>query len=275
MGKKVDIDPEASGAARFAYELRRHRLNAGLTQAQIGRRIGFSESMIGMVETLKREPTEAFARLCDKAFGLDGVMLGLYLEAWPPLPPVPEHFRDWAAEERRATALRLWDPLLVPGLFQTEAYARWIIECDPGVTQEEAEQRVRGRMQRKEALSGDRPPMVWSLIDEGVLHRQIGSPNVMREQLERLVELRDHPKVAIQIVPYGAKAGVGFLGAFGIAEMQGVPYTVYVEGQPHGRTISDRGVMAKLVSHYDAIRSEAHALSSSLKMIEEAVNRWI
>jgi transcriptional regulator with XRE-family HTH domain len=275
MGRMVDIDPEESAAARFAYELRRNRLAAGLTQGQIGRRIGFSESMIGMVETLRRDPTEGFARLCDRAFGLDGVMLGLYLEAWPPLPPVPEHFRDWAAEELRATALRLWDPLLVPGLFQTEAYARWIIECAPGITTEEIDQRVAGRMQRKRTLSRDESPMVWSVIDEGVLHRPVGSRQVVREQLEYLMEIARHPKVTIQIVPYGAKAGAGLLGAFGIAEMRGVPYTVYVEGQPHGRTLSDRSLIAKLVNRYDAIRGEAHSQPMSLKVIEEAVRIWI
>ncbi len=275
MGKMVDIDPEKSAAARFAYELRRHRLVAGLTQAQVGRRIGFSESMIGMVETLKRDPTEGFARLCDRAFRLDGVMLGLYMEAWPPPPPVPEHFRDWAAEELRATALRLWDPLLIPGLFQTEAYARQIFEDEPGITAEQIDQRITGRMQRKRALSRDDPPMVWALIDEGVLHRPIGGPTVMREQLESLIEMSQRPRITIQIVPYGSRASAGLLGAFGIAEIRGAAYTVYVETQPRGRTIDDRGLITQLLTRYDTIRGEAHAQSLSLKLIEEAVRRWI
>ncbi|GAA3824128.1 helix-turn-helix transcriptional regulator [Sphaerisporangium flaviroseum] len=275
MGKMVDIDPEESPAARFAYELRRNRLAAGLTQGQIGRRIGFSESMIGMVETLKRDPTEGFARLCDQAFGLDGVMLGLYLEAWPPPPPVPEHFRDWAAEELRATTLRLWDPLLIPGLFQTEAYARLIFEDEPGISAEQIDQRIMGRMQRKRVLSRDDPPMIWALIDEGVLHRPIGSPKVMREQLECLVELSQRPRITIQIVPYGSRASAGLLGAFGIAEVRGTAYTVYVETQPRGRTIDDRTVIIQLLTRYDIIRGEAHSQSLSVDLIEKAVRRWI
>ncbi|MFC7385654.1 helix-turn-helix domain-containing protein [Sphaerisporangium rhizosphaerae] len=270
----VDIDPQSSGAARFSYELRRHRLRAGMTQEQFGRRVGYSESLIGMVETCRRIPTEGLAQLCDQVFGLDGVMHGLYLDAWPPLPPVPEHFRDWAAEELRATALRLWDPLLIPGLFQTEQYARWIIECAPGITAEEIDRRVSGRMQRKKALTLDDGPMVWALLDEGVLHRPIGYPQAIRQQLEYLVEVARHPKVTIQIVPYGAKAGAGLIGAFGIAEMRGVPYTVYVEAQPHGRTIGERGMISRLVTRYDAIRGEAQSQSLSLRMIEEAVRKW-
>ncbi|MET8159067.1 helix-turn-helix transcriptional regulator [Sphaerisporangium sp. NPDC005289] len=275
MGRLVDIDPQSSGAARFSYELRRHRLRAGMTQEQFGRRVGYSESLIGMVETCRRIPTEGLAQLCDQVFGLDGVMQGLYLDAWPPLPPVPEHFRDWAAEELRATDLRLWDPLLVPGLFQTQAYARTLFEDDPGITAEMIGTRLAGRMQRKNALSRDDPPMVWALVDEGVLHRPIGSPAVMREQMESLAGMSRLPRITIQIVPYGSRAAAGFLGAFGIAEMRGSAYTGYVETQPQGRTVDDRATITRLRTLHDTLRGEAHAQTLSLKMIEEAVRRWI
>ncbi|GII76475.1 transcriptional regulator [Sphaerisporangium rufum] len=274
MGRPVDIDPEASGAARFAYELRRHRRRAGLTQEQLGRRIGFSESLIGMVETQRRVPTEDFARRCDKALGLDGMLDRLHQDTWPPLPPVPEHFRDWAAEERRATALRLWDPLLIPGLFQTEAYARTLFDEEPGITGEQIDQRLQGRMRRKNTLTRDDAPMIWSLIDEGVLHRPIGTRMIMREQLEHLLDISRRPRVAIQMVPYGARASAGLLGAFGIAEMRGSAYTVYVETQPRGRTVDERVMIAELLTRYDAIRSEANSTFLSQKMIEEAVRRW-
>src|SRR5262252_387687 len=124
MTKMIEIDPEESPRARFAYELRRHRLAAQLTQKQLARKIGFSTSAVAMVETSKFRPSERFAELCDEVFGLDGVMARLYAEVWPPPPPVPAHFRDWAVEEQRATALRFWAPLLIPGLLQTEGYAR-------------------------------------------------------------------------------------------------------------------------------------------------------
>ncbi|MFC6085004.1 helix-turn-helix domain-containing protein [Sphaerisporangium aureirubrum] len=269
------IDPEDSARARFAYELQRHRLLAKLTQGQLGRRIGFSGSLIGAVENLKRTPSDDFARRCDRAFGLESLFTTLHLEGWPPPPPVPEHFRNWTLEERRASALQVWDPLLVPGMFQTEAYARRVFERAPGITAEEVEERVYGRMQRKNLLCQENPPAILSIIDEGVLRRPIGGPRVMREQLEYLLEISRHPKVTIQIVPFEAEATPGLLAAFVIAEQRGAPYTVYVDSIPEGRTVTDRCVIALLTARYDAIRAEALPQSLSLKLIKELADKWI
>ncbi|MEV7965640.1 helix-turn-helix transcriptional regulator [Sphaerisporangium sp. NPDC088356] len=275
MTKMIDIDPEESPRARFAYELRRHRLAAELTQKQLGRRIGFSTSAVAMVETSKFRPSERFAELCDEVFGFDGVMTRLYAEVWPPPPPVPAHFRDWAVEEQRATALRFWAPLLVPGMLQTKGYARQILSRLPGISAELLEERVAGRMQRQAVLSRDNPPVITTLIDEGVLRRPIGGPAAMREQLERLLEMAQHPKVTVQIVPYSAEALSGLNGAFTIAEMRGNPYTVRVESQPRGRTVTDRSTIADLVNCFDALRADAYPQHLSCKMIEEVVkHEW-
>ncbi|MET8160816.1 helix-turn-helix transcriptional regulator [Sphaerisporangium sp. NPDC005289] len=275
MTKMIDIDPEESPRARFAYELRRHRLAARLTQKQLARRIGFSTSAVAMVETCKFRPSEHFAGLCDQVFGLEGDLGRLYLEVWPPPPPVPAHFRDWAIEEQRATALRFWAPLLIPGLLQTEGYARRVLSRLPGITSEEVEQRVIGRMRRKAILERDSPPSVTALIDEGVLHRPVGGPVVMREQLEHLVGIATHTKVTIQIVPYSAEALSSLNGAYTIAEMRGNPYTVRVESQPTGRTVTDRNTIAELVNCFDAVRGDAYPQHLSCKIIEEVVTqKW-
>ncbi|MFC4532011.1 helix-turn-helix domain-containing protein [Sphaerisporangium dianthi] len=275
MTKMIDIDPEESPRARFAYELRRHRLAARLTQKQLARRIGFSSSAVAMVETSKFRPSERFAQLCDQVFGLDGVLAGLYAEVWPPPPPVPAHFRDWAKEEQRATALRLWSPLLIPGILQTEAFARRIFEREPGLTGEQIEERLAGRMQRRSIFSRTDPPAVMCLIDEGVLHRPVGGPGVMREQLEYLVEMARRPRVTIQIVPYNAEALSGLMGAYAIAEMRGNAYTVRVEAQPKGRTITDRSAITEIIDRYDAVRADAYPQHLSCKIIEEVVaQKW-
>lgn len=274
MPHMTKINPEDSARARFAYELQRHRLIARLTQGQLGRRIGFSGSLVGAVENLKRTPSDDFARSCDQALGLEGVLAALHLEGWPPPPPVPLHFREWAAEERRSTALQTWDPMLIPGMFQIEEYARRVFSRAPGITPDEIEERVAGRMQRKSLLSQERPPAILSLIDEGVLHRPVGGARVMRKQLEYLIELVQNPLVTLQIVPLDAEAIQGLLAAFVIAEQKGVPYTVYVESLPDGRTFSDRNVIAALTARYDSLRAEAYPKSQSLKVIEGAVRKW-
>ncbi|MGW4639883.1 helix-turn-helix domain-containing protein [Sphaerisporangium sp. NPDC004334] len=268
------INPGESARARFAYELQRHRILAGLTQGQLGRRVGFSGSLVGAVENLKRTPSEDFAKRCDQAFGLEGEFEALYLEGWPPPPPVADHFRDFTFEERRATAIQTWDPLLVPGIFQTEPYARRIFCRAPDSTPEIVEERVAGRMQRKSILSQENPPLVLSLMDEGVLRRPIGGKEVMRDQMLHLLEMAEHPRVTIQIVPFDAEAIPGLLAGFVIAEQRGTPYTVYVDSVPDGRTMTDRNAIASLTARYDAIRAEAFPQSLSLKVIKEAVDKW-
>ncbi|MBB6472507.1 helix-turn-helix domain-containing protein [Sphaerisporangium rubeum] len=271
----IDIDPDESPRARFAYEVRRQRLAAGLTQKQLGRRLGFSTSSVAMVETSKFRPSRRFAELCDEAFGLDGVIVRLYVEVWPPPPPVPAHFQDWAVEEQRATALRFWAPLLIPGLLQTEAFARRVFSSSPDITPEEVETRVEGRMRRKAVFARPDPPAIMCLLDEGVLHRPVGGPVVMREQLEYLLELTHRPNITIQVVPHGAEVLSGLLGAYTIAEMRGNAYTVRVECQPQGRTVTDRAVIANNVRRYDVLRADAHPRHQSGRIIEEVVRqRW-
>jgi transcriptional regulator with XRE-family HTH domain len=271
----ININPDQSAQARFSYELRRHRIAAGMTQSHLGRRVGFSGSMIGMIETMRRVPPPGFAELCDQIFHLDGTLTRLHLDAWPPPPPLPSYLLDWAVEEQRATALRSWDPLLIPGMFQTEAYARRIFQRSPGVTDEEVEQRVEGRLQRKAILSKPDPPSILSLIDEGVLRRRIGDPQVMRQQLEHLLEIARRPCVTIQIVPYEAEAVPGLLAGFTIAEVRGAPYRVHMESQPYSRTIDDRSMIEPVLARYDAIRAEAYPQPMSIKIIKEAVDQWI
>lgn len=207
MPPPIQINPDESPQARFAFEVRRHRLRAGWTQLQLARILTVSPSTIGMLETLRRKPDRRFADACDKVFQLDGVFRELWKKTrWE---EAPEHFRDFMALEAQASALRIWDPLLIPGLFQTESYARRIFEDEPGITPELVEQRVAARIQRQITLTRANGPMIWSVIDEGVLHRPMGDADLMREQLAWLLEMADRPRVTIQIVPYAAWSAVG------------------------------------------------------------------
>ncbi|MCG5217468.1 helix-turn-helix domain-containing protein [Streptosporangium sp. KLBMP 9127] len=272
MPNPIEINPDESPYARFAYELREHRLQAGWTQSQLARRLTVSVSSVGMVETLKRKPDQRFAAACDKAFKLEDVFSVLWKRTrWE---TAPAHFRDFMALEEQASALQIWDPLLVPGLFQTKSYATRIFEDEPGITPELVEQRVAHRMHRQGILSRDKGPMIWSLVDEGVLHRPLGDADVMREQLQHLLEIAKHPRVTIQVLPYAAWSAVGLQASFTIAELRGAPCSVYVESVPRGLTVADREIMTALVGRYDALRAAAFPRSLSLGMIREVMAKW-
>ncbi|MFO7249559.1 MAG: helix-turn-helix transcriptional regulator [Actinomycetes bacterium] len=270
MSNPVRIDPDESPRARFAYELRELRRAHGLTQRRFGERIGYSESTIGMIEQGRRAPTQHFADLVDAAFGLPGTFAKHYLKTtWA---GAPEHFRPWLLEEQEATSLRGYEPTLIPGLFETEAYARAVLRSEPGITSRELDERVAARMERKAIITREKPPLIISIIDEGALRRPVGGAEVMREQLQHLLDLARYPNVTLQVLPYTANALCGLQGGFIIAERDGRPQAAYIEGQPRGRTVDDRDLLGQLMRRYDAIRAEAYPQSHSLKLIEELLD---
>ncbi|GGK97205.1 transcriptional regulator [Sphaerisporangium melleum] len=271
MPSDCEIDPYESPRALFAFELRRHRQAAGLSMRQLGERIGYSDSLVNLVELCKRAPSRQFAELCDRALGLDGTMARLHAATtWR---RAPEYLRPWLEEEEDATSLRTWQPTLVPGLLQTEEYAREILATWPGISTERVEERLVGRMERQAIFQRETPPDFTVIIDEDVITHVIGSPKIMRDQLAHLLEMAQHPQVTIQIVPYAARPHCGQAGGFVIAERHGHPYAAFADAQPLGRTFDERKLMAELIRRYDAIRADAVPFKESLRLIEEAVSR--
>lgn len=273
MPTEKKIDPAESPRHLFAYELRKWRHRAGLTQEQLGEKIGYSAGMVASVETLAKPASEDFARRCDSVLGADGTLFRIWKMA---KAATPTWFRPWLEVEREATTLKSWEPLNLPGLLQTEAYARQLFMGVPGLTAEQVEQGVAARMARRAILEREEPPDVWLVIDEGVLSRPVGSPAVMREQLLHLVEtVRQMPRVSVQILPIAAQCMYGLSGAFAIAQIRvGIPDTVYLETAYSGQTTEDPRVVTDIHRRFEAIRSEACPQHVSIGLIKEAAERW-
>jgi transcriptional regulator with XRE-family HTH domain len=268
------INPGDSPRHLFAFELRRFRLEAGLTQLELARLVPCSGSHIAHLENARRTPQMPHIRRFDEILpSPDDHFLALYKSlTWEQAPP---HLRDWMTEEQAATGLRIWSAVFVWGAFQTEAYARIMLGSTPGITAGELDTRVTDRMQRKAILTRERPPTIQCLIDEGVLYRPTGTPEVMAHQLTTLADIAQLPHVTVQVVPYGApSAGIGLLGAFNIGEMNGTPYIAWVEAQPRGSSTVDRSVIARLSARYDAIRADAENQQLSLEIIKDAAQKW-
>jgi hypothetical protein len=270
----VELNPEASPLAKFGFELRCRRMAARLTQRQLANNILFSTSMVGMVERAARKPERVFAERCDQALGLDGTLTELWAMVDRERQWAPWWFREWLDVEQEATVLRSWDPLLIPGILQTEAYARQVLSGEPGTTPEQVEQRLAARTQRKAILSRDKPPLVWAVIDEGVLHRLVGSSDIMRDQLEYLAMAAHHPRLKIQIVPFAALSTCGLMSPFTVAELPGSRTIVHVESSALGQVSGSPDIVEMIINRYDAIRADAHPKHVSLQMVEEAAGRW-
>jgi transcriptional regulator with XRE-family HTH domain len=272
-----ELDPSAGPLEFFGAELRRARTAAGLSQEQLGQRVGYTGSQVGKVETGERAPSPDFAQRCDKALPeAGGLFTRIYALARRWDGGYPSWFAGWIEHERRATSLRTWEPLLIPGLLQTADYARALLSAGPDMAEDDQlEQLVSARIERQVILDGPQPPKLWVVIDETVLHRLIGTRKIMYDQLEALADTSCRSHVTIQVVPAGIGAHAGLNGAFIVAGFDGSPSILYVETVVEGQTIEKPALVSRATLAFDQLRAEALPRGASRDLIRKvAQERW-
>jgi transcriptional regulator with XRE-family HTH domain len=260
----------------FGAELRRARTAAGLSQDQLGQRLGYSGAQVGKVETGERAPAQDFAGACDRAFPDAGGLFGrLYQLARRWDGGYPSWFAEWVDSERRATSLRWWEPLLIPGLLQTADYARAILAADPETTEDQLDELVAARLERQAILDKPNPPALWVVLDEAVLHRLIGTRKTMYDQLLVLADTSCRSNITVQIVPAEIGVHAGLLGAFIVAGFDNAPGTVYMESPDQGQTTELPSVVRRLSLTFDTLRADALPRGASRDLIGKvAEERW-
>jgi transcriptional regulator with XRE-family HTH domain len=129
---------------------------------------------------------------------------------------LPQWVERYFGLEAAASFIRIYELQFVPGLLQTEAYARALIRLGNAATEEDVVRRAEARLSRQEILSRQTPPRLWVVMDEGALHRSIGGKAAMREQIRHLIDMCDHPAVTLQILPFQAGAHPAMGGPFTI-----------------------------------------------------------
>ncbi|GII77224.1 transcriptional regulator [Sphaerisporangium rufum] len=265
-----------SARQRFGAELRRMRETAGLSQSSIAARLRVTQTHISRLELGKRTPHLSQATILDEIFQLTEKKYFVRLcELSKEYPLGPDWYLRWAEEiEPAALVLRSWDPLLVPGLLQTEAYARLIFTGAANATPEETEARVRARLQRQSLLDQEKPPAIWALIDTWVLNRLIGGPAVMCQQLDHLLETSIRYNVHIQLVPGETVPSAGLSSGFALAQLPDGTAVVSIESAGRGEISTDQQLITHVWGAYDKIRAEALPLARSVEMIKEARDKW-
>jgi transcriptional regulator with XRE-family HTH domain len=256
---------DLSGLKQFAAELAAVRAVRGYSQAELAARIHYSESQVAMVESGRRAPTADFARRCDEALDLPGTLERLQAQAKK--APLPAWFRPYVEVEAIATQLRLFEHSLIPGLLQTEDYARAVLATRPDITDDELTEQVPARMDRQSVLERDRPPRLWVVLDEAVLHRTVGSPKIMQDQLLHLADLAQRPGITIEIIPFSAGEHYGLLGACAIADIADRPSIVYLETIADGFVVETASTVADVILTFDTLRSEALPRGASRDLI--------
>jgi transcriptional regulator with XRE-family HTH domain len=271
-----ELDPSAGPLEFFGGELRRARVATKLSQEQLGQRIGYSGALVGKVEMGERAPAAEFAEGCDQAFPeANGLFGRIYKLARRWDGGYPYWFAEWVDLERRATSLRWWEPLLIPGLLQTGDYARTILAADPETTEDQLDGLVTARLERQAILDKPNPPMLWALLDEAVLHRMIGSRKIMYEQLLALADTSCRSNITVQIAPTDVGVHAGLLGAFIVAGFDNTPDNAYMESPDHGQITEVPSIIRRLSLVFDTLRADALPRSASRELIGKvAEQEW-
>jgi transcriptional regulator with XRE-family HTH domain len=252
----------------FGRQLKLCRERAGLDRAELGARTGYSVSTIASFEQGRRIPPPRFIDHADEVLGAGGLLSAGKEEVGR--AQYPAFFRDAARLERRAAALHVFATKAVPGLLQTEEYARAVFAMwRPLLDEETITQRVAARMARQEIFSRTPLPTISFVIEEFLLRRPLGGRDVMRGQLEQILLYGHRRNVEIQVMPIEREEHAGLEGPFTLIETQAGQRIAYVEAYKDSRLYTERRSVREIEEQYGILRAQALTPRESLALVEK------
>ncbi|MGB2570601.1 helix-turn-helix domain-containing protein [Micromonospora citrea] len=186
----------------------------------------------------------------------------------------PVWFRPWQEIEREAVSLRWFEPLVLPGLLQTEAYARAVLWEAGLLLRGDVERHLAARLARQAVLRRDDPPQFTAVLDEAVLRRPVGGPTTMREQLLSVMAACAEPHVRVHVVPSTVGAYAGLNGPFVIAACPDHRVAGYLDNQLQGQVVSDPDDIAAMMAVWENVRGEALSHRQSVDLLGEVAETW-
>ncbi|GAA3738049.1 helix-turn-helix transcriptional regulator [Plantactinospora mayteni] len=252
----------------FRHLLRKLRTERGMSQDAVGAEVHVTGSQIGHYESGRSVPVDDMAARLDDVLGADGELRKAAEQSRGEV--VAPWLRPWADNEERAITLRLWEHSIVPGLLQTEAYARAVFGTG-WHTPNQAEEALRTRLERQ-AAALDRPDPVTlaAIIGESVLHQ--GAPGVMKEQLTHLLDIGHRPNVHLRVVPTSAGIHAGVAGAFAIATLADGSTVVYLDDLVEGKIGSRARDLRRAVTAWESVCAKALPSGQSRQLIMKAID---
>ncbi|MBG0825179.1 helix-turn-helix domain-containing protein [Planomonospora sp. ID91781] len=270
---------------RLASDLRHLRERSQLTLEEVGQQLGWSTTKISRIETSRVGVTPKDVERLLGLYGVDGLrreeLLKLARDArkkgwWHAYDDLSSEYASYIGLEAEAASMKSFAPVVLPGLLQTEDYARAVIRAGlvlspPG----EVEHRIEIRMARQSVLAGDEPLRLWTVLDEAVIRRLIGGPAVMHAQLKRLLEVMEAPNITIQLLPFATGAHSGTSGAFQIMEFPepADPDVVFLENLTDSLYVEKDADVYRYTVAFDHLRARALDPDESRRLIEEAAAR--
>jgi transcriptional regulator with XRE-family HTH domain len=266
----MELDNEESRLSpreRLGRRARRLREGKGLSLRKLSDQVsGYSHSYLGRMELGEQLPSEALTKTLDAFYGTDGVLMELLELAHD--SATPDYGRDLVTQERKAALIQVFSSSLVPGLLQTEEYARWLFRAhSPEVSEDELSERVAYRMRRQRVFDAPEPPLYWAIMDEAALRRPVGGPKRMVTQIHHLLRMVKRPNVTLQVLPFSADAHPMMGGFLSLLTLRDGSRMALVESFKSGQMVTLPKRLVELVYRFDVACSLALPEEKSLDVI--------
>ncbi|MCX4964062.1 helix-turn-helix domain-containing protein [Streptomyces sp. NBC_00654] len=271
---------------RLGQELRRLREIKGMTAEEVAERLLVSQSKISRLENGRRSISQRDVRDLCGVYEVEDVrvvdsLMQMAKDSrqqgwWHAFGDIP--YSVYIGLETDAESLRVYEPQVVPGLLQTRAYAEALINgALPETSPSDIEKRVNVRARRQDRVNAPEHPLrLWAVIDESALRRMVGGKQVMREQLEHLVEQSLLPHVTVQVLPFDMGAHPGINGQYAILEFPDAADSsvVYIEGVTSDLYLEKANDVQRYSVMYEHLRAQSLNVEQTRQFISEMAKRY-
>ncbi|WP_314174439.1 helix-turn-helix domain-containing protein [Streptomyces winkii] len=261
-------EPESSdGLKAFGAVLKVFRRRARLTQEELAPRVCYSVQTISSVEQGRRLPPADLVERAEVVLDAFGALKAAAQHAVR-RPGLASWFREWARLEEEAVSLCTYECRVIPGLLQTEAYARAVtLSVPPPKSENQVADQVSARLDRQHLLR-DRPNTAYSfIVEQALIERQVGGVDVTRELIDHLVTCAQLPNMEIQVMPLCQPWHAGADGPMQLLETSAHQWLGYSEAQRSGMLITESGEVSVLSQRYAKLRSQAETPEESMDLL--------
>lgn len=265
---------------RLAGELRRLRDAAGFSREDVTEATGINDSTLYRIETARTRPQKRTLLTLLKHYAVEeqqrehlvalskesveqGWLRGFHSD-------LPEEYTAYISFEAEALGVRNYESLFIPGLLQTEDYARAVIRgVLPMANQQEVEHRVQARMERQHLLGKEQPLKLWVIVDEAALRRLVGGSKVMKAQLDHLLDVIREPHVTLQVIPFDTGAHAGMPGSFVLMDFADPMDTdlIYIDSMAGDLFLESEADVSRYSTIFDNLRAVALSPDSSVELV--------
>lgn len=235
-----------------------------MSRRALGEHIQVSDSAVAAWESGRNIPDPKTLKSVERILGTGGLLEDVVENMVTGEKP-QEFIGKWAHVEEQATTLLRFSFEVFPGLLQIEEYARAILRND---------EQVKARMERQKIMSKEEPPVLVALIDESVLHRNVGGPSVMRDQLNHVGEMAQHAHIVIQVIKMSSPIGAQYTGPFTLASYDGETAIGQIDDAISGDVVENVDEVSRLRRMFEMLRKHALSEEESIRLIREAAESW-